>query len=67
MDDHIELTREDFDALALRKLFADGPWKDTFGDGYGEPYNPNRWLFGTLKDGRRVKARYGTQDQGKGA
>ena len=30
------------------------PMQDTFGDGYGEPYNPNRKAWGVLKDGRGV-------------
>lgn len=36
--------------------FSDGPFLSSFGDGYGQPYNPNRQAGGTLKDGRIVWA-----------
>lgn len=51
-----ELAKLDFDAHVRMALFAVGPYLDTFGDGYGEPYRPNRRAGGTLKDGRVVWA-----------
>ncbi len=36
------------------KQFVDGPYRDNFGSGHGEPYNPDRQAFGKLKDGRVV-------------
>ena len=45
------LERKDFDDHYKNKKFSDGPYKDGFGDGYGEPYNPNRQGFGKLKSG----------------
>jgi len=47
------LKRAEFDQL-VDDGFVDGPFRDTFGDGYGEPYNPHRQAFGMLKDGRGV-------------
>jgi hypothetical protein len=47
------LSKEDFNALC-DDGFADGPFKETFGSGHGEPYNPWRQAYGTLKDGRVV-------------
>jgi len=43
--------KEEFDRHCFNNDFSNGPRKDTFGDGYGEPYNPNRQAFGTLKGG----------------
>lgn len=48
------LTKAEFDKHCCDEAFSDGPFCDTFGDGYGEPYNPNRQVFGVLKDGRGV-------------
>jgi hypothetical protein len=48
------LTDRVFDQLVAEKGFQDGPYVETFGDGQGEPYNPDRQAWGTLKDGRRV-------------
>jgi len=28
--------------------FTDGPFSETFGSGYGEPYNPRRQAFGMV-------------------
>lgn len=50
------VTQLAFDAHFDAGDFADGPFRDSFGDGYGEPYNPYRQAFGTLKDGRGVYA-----------
>ena len=48
------LLKIDFDALAGNGGFVDGPFRETFGDAYGDYYNPNRQAFGTLTDGRKV-------------
>lgn len=40
-----------FDALAKQGLFEEGPFRDSFGDGPGEPYNPHRQAFGLDKSG----------------
>lgn len=45
------IKKEEFDRHCFNNDFSDGPRKDTFGDGPGEPYNPNRQAFGTLKTG----------------
>jgi hypothetical protein len=43
--------------------FSNGPWIDSFGDGYGEPYNPNRAVWGTLFDGSKVRSRIGMETE----
>lgn len=50
------LTKDVFDELCDAKQFVDGPivsepskWMNEFG-----PYNPHRWAFGLLNDGRYV-------------
>jgi hypothetical protein len=48
------VTRAEFDKMVSKKQFVDGPFRETFGDGYGESYNPDRQAFGKLKDGRGV-------------
>ena len=48
------LKKKQFDKLARKKQFKSGPMVDTFGDAYGEPYNPYRQAFGILKDGKGV-------------
>ncbi len=53
------IAKTDFDSLAREKEFAEGPFMESFGDGYGDPYNPNRTIFGTLKDDRKVKSKLG--------
>jgi len=45
------VTKEEFDAHLNKENFVEGPFKDDFGDGWNEPYNPNRQAFGTLKTG----------------
>lgn len=50
-----KLSIEEFDKLAREKRFRDGPYIDTFGDGYGEYYVPVRRVWGTLDDGREVE------------
>ena len=47
---------EEFDDAARKGLFESGPHIDRFGDGYGQPYNPNRVVWVTLIDGRRVQS-----------
>lgn len=51
-----ELPIAEFDQLARTKQFAEGPHISTFGDGYGEPYQPERNVWGKLKDGRNVRS-----------
>jgi hypothetical protein len=51
-----ELSLDEFHQLMRDSRFTKGPFKDSFGDGYGEPYNPQRQVFGQLKDGRFVYA-----------
>ncbi len=58
-DNHETISRDEFDRLTREDQFADGPYIEAFGDGYGEPYQPNRTMFGTLKDGREVKSSTG--------
>ena len=48
------IPRAEFDEQAKQGGFRDGPCRDSFGDGYGEPYNPNRQAFGILRNGRAV-------------
>lgn len=48
------VTRKEFDAMCKQKVFVCGPAIDTFGDGYGEPYNPVRQAFGGLENGECV-------------
>ena len=52
------MTKAVFDRLARDHKFAEGPYRETFGDWYEQygPYVPHRWAFGRLKDGRLVKA-----------
>jgi hypothetical protein len=45
------LTKKAFNTLCRAESFNDGPYKDTFGEGYGEPYNPWRQAFGKTKKG----------------
>lgn len=42
--------KAEFDTLCDTKAFVDGPYMDTFGDGYGEPYNPYRQAWGVRED-----------------
>jgi hypothetical protein len=44
----IKLTK--FNDLAKKKKFTVGPYKETFGTGYGEPYYPYAQVFGMLED-----------------
>ncbi len=44
------LTLEEFDGHAKVENFLDGPYIDSFEDGHGELYNPNRQAFGKLKE-----------------
>ena len=50
----IEITKAEFDSHGESEAFAVGPYIETWGDGYGEPYNPYRQAFGKLRDGRVV-------------
>jgi hypothetical protein len=51
---HTQISKSAFDAKAKAKDFEIGPFRDSFGDGPGDPYNPNRQAFGTLKTGEVV-------------
>lgn len=61
------LTKSLFDDLYRKKEFkeGEGPHKDSFGSGCGEPYNPDRQAFGTLKDGRVVYCELSAKKQEK--
>lgn len=48
------ITREEFDQLTRDKQFRSGPFVGTFGEDYGEPYDPYRELTGVLLDGTPV-------------
>ena len=48
----ILLSKEEFDSNLDN--FIDGPHRDSFGTGYGEPYYPWTQAFGILKDGKAV-------------
>jgi len=48
------LEKKEFDSYYKDKSFIDGPFKEGFGDGDGEPYNPNRQAFGKLKNKKIV-------------
>ena len=48
------LSEEEFNKLVESEKFEVGPFKEDFGSGHGEPYNPWRQAFGKLKDGRLV-------------
>jgi len=50
------LARDEFDRLAREEQFRVGPRMSAFGDGYGEPYQPFRQIWGVLKDGRKVRS-----------
>ena len=50
------ISAEDFDAAFKANRFNGEPKLDSFGDRYGEPYNPNRAAYGVLKDGTGVWA-----------
>lgn len=50
----VQITKREFDFYVNKGQFKDGPFRETFGDGDYEPYNPYRQAFGTLKDGTGV-------------
>ena len=53
------IPKDEFDVMARDGLFDDGPYIDTFGDGYGQPYRPRRQVFGKLKTGEFVYSQKG--------
>jgi hypothetical protein len=59
------LEKEEFDSSYRKKMFVEGPFRDSFGDGYGEPYNPNRQAFGRLKNGKVVYCELSKANQEK--
>ncbi|MBR9706535.1 hypothetical protein GOV14_05855 [Candidatus Pacearchaeota archaeon] len=50
----ILVTQQDFDSYMKENKFEDGPFRDSFGDGSLEPYNPYRQAFGKLNIGKIV-------------
>lgn len=53
-----DIAINEFNKLGKEGQFKEGwPLVETFGDGYGEPYNPERIVVGMLKDGRIVKSK----------
>ena len=50
----ILLSKAEFDGHAKQRDFEKGPFRDKFGEGYGDPYNPYIQAFGELRDGRFV-------------
>lgn len=52
-----EMTKAEFDALARAKSFDVGPFREDQPKQYGSPYIAPLWLFGQLRDGRKVKAK----------
>ena len=51
--DLLRMTLVDMEALATDTGLAEGPFKTTFGTGYGEPYCPPQ-VFGTTREGTVV-------------
>ena len=51
------LAKAEFDRLAKAKQFKIGPFSQEQPGFYGAPYIAPLWLFGQLKDGRKVKAK----------
>lgn len=49
----------EFDDHCHNRRFTDGPFEDTAGSGYGEPYNPHPQVFGRLDTGQIVYAQRG--------
>lgn len=47
---------DEFNKLASTAVWREGPVVSTFGDAYGQPYQPHRRVWGTLADGRRVES-----------
>lgn len=44
-------TKAEFDELVLAGRFSVGPFRETFGDGYGDHYNPGKQAYGKLDSG----------------
>ena len=42
--------------LQFMGMFRDGPFKELYGDGRYDGYNPNRQVWGVLKDGAGIFA-----------
>lgn len=51
-----QMAKAEFDTACRAGQFAEGPVVDSFGDGPGEPYNPNRQAWGKLTTGGWVWA-----------
>lgn len=55
----VEIAKSEFDKLYRNKEFDNDPLVEepsSFMKEYG-PYNPERWAFGILKDGKKVCAK----------
>ncbi len=59
------LEKDEFDAHYKNGDFVEGPFRETLGDGAGEPYNPNRQSFGKLKLGNVVYCELSALNQQK--
>ena len=49
-----KINKEDFYSVFIKDKFIDGPFLESFGDGYGDVYNPHRQAFGKLDNLRIV-------------
>jgi hypothetical protein len=47
---------EEFDDLARKQQFQLGPFISDFGEGYGEPYTPDKNVWGMLYGGRKIRS-----------
>ena len=59
------ITKKEFDKHCKSAEFSDRPYRDNFGDGNGEPYNPNRQAFGKLDSGLVVYCELSDEHQKK--
>jgi hypothetical protein len=57
MVDYEYIPIDEFNDMARQpELWSDGPYVETFGSGYGDPYNPHREVRGILKTGRAIRS-----------
>ena len=52
------ITKAVFDELLKEGKFTDGPFLDSFGDGYGDYYYPWRQIYGTVREGENRRIVY---------
>ncbi len=57
----VEQTKRAFDSNYNEGNFIVGPFKEQFGNGRDEPYNPDRQAFGILKKGYGVWCEIGAK------